>query len=61
MRLSSSLPVLSVWPEMTMLSPEWIRSVLPASEYQKALAVIEENLDLILNDATTYDFWNKRI
>ena len=47
--------------EMTMLSPEWIRSVLPASEYQKALAVLEENIDLILNDATAYDFWNKRI
>ena len=47
--------------EMTMLSPEWIRSVLPASDYQKALAVIEENIELILNDAIAYDFWNKRI
>ena len=34
--------------EMTMLSPEWIRSVLPASDYQKVLAVLEDNIDLIL-------------
>ena len=47
--------------EMTMLSPEKIRTVLSASDYQKALAVIEENIDLILDDATAYDFWNKRI
>lgn len=47
--------------EMAMLSPEKIRTVISASEYQKALAVIEENLDLILNDATAYDFWKKRI
>jgi len=47
--------------EMTMLSPEWIRSVLSAADYQKALAVIEENIGLILNDETAYDFWKKRI
>ena len=47
--------------EMTMLSPEWIRSVLPASEYQKALAVLEDNIDLILNDATAYEFWQGKI
>ena len=47
--------------DMTMLSPEKIRMVLSASDYQKALVVIEENLDLILNDATAYDFWQKRI
>ena len=47
--------------EMTMLSPEWIRSVLPASDYQRALAVIEENIDLILNDAAAYDFWKGKI
>ena len=53
--------IVYILTEMTMLSPEWIRSVLPASEYQKALAVLEENIDLILNDATAYDFWKKRI
>lgn len=47
--------------EMTMLSPEKIRTVISASDDQKALAVLEENIDLILNDATAYDFWNKRI
>ena len=47
--------------EMTILSPEIIRTVISASDYQKALAVIEENIELILNDATAYDFWNKRI
>ena len=47
--------------EMTMLSPEKIRAVLSASEYQKALAVLEDNLDLILNDATAYEFWQGKI
>ena len=47
--------------EMAMLSPERIRSVISSSDYQKALAVIEENIELILNDAIAYDFWNKRI
>ena len=47
--------------EMNMLSPEKIRTVISVSEYQKALAVIEENIDLILNDEVAYDFWNKRI
>jgi len=53
--------IVCISTEMTMLSPEWIRSVLPASDYQKAFAVLEENIDLILNDATAYDFWKKRI
>ncbi len=47
--------------EMAMLSPEKIRTVIFASDYQKALAVIEDNIDLILNDATTYDFWKGKI
>ncbi|MBP5585662.1 MAG: hypothetical protein J6Y92_04840 [Lentisphaeria bacterium] len=47
--------------EMTMLSPEKIRTVLSASDYQKALAVLEENIDLILNDATAYEFWQGKI
>ena len=47
--------------EMAMLSPEKIRTVVSSSDYQKALGVIEDNIDLILNDATAYDFWNKRI
>jgi len=47
--------------EMAMLSPEKIRTVISAADYQKALAVLEENIDLILNDATAYDFWKKRI
>ena len=47
--------------EMSMLSPEKIRTVISSPDYQKALAVLEENIDLILNDATAYDFWNKRI
>ena len=45
--------------EMTMLSPEKIRTVISSSDYQKALAVLEDHIDLILNDATAYDFWNK--
>lgn len=47
--------------EMAILSPEKIRTMISASEYQKALAVIEDNIDLILNDAAAYDFWKKRI
>ena len=47
--------------EMAMLSPERIRTVISTSDYQKALAVIEENIDLILNDELAYEFWNKRI
>ena len=53
--------IVCISTEMTSLSPEWIRSVLSSSDYQSALAVIEDNLDLILNDATAYDFWQKRI
>ena len=53
--------IVYILTEMTMLSPEKIRTVISASDYQKALAVIEENIDLILNDATAYDFWQKRI
>ena len=53
--------IVCISTEMAMLSPEKIRTVISVSEYQKALAVIEENIDLILNDATAYDFWKKRI
>lgn len=47
--------------EMMMLSPERIRSAIPSSDYQKALDVINDNLDAILNDEILYDFWNGRI
>ena len=47
--------------EMTLLSPERIRSVISSSDYQRALDVINENLDTILNDKMLYDFWNGRI
>lgn len=47
--------------EMDLLSPEWIRSVLSASDYQKALGVLNENIDVIMNDETLYAFWGKRI
>ena len=47
--------------EMGLLSPEWIRSVLSASDYQKALGVLNENIDVIMNDETLYAFWGKRI
>ncbi len=53
--------ILCISTEMAMLSPEKLRTVVSAADYQKALAVIEENIDLILNDATAYDFWSKRI
>ena len=53
--------IVCISTEMAMLSPEKMRTVISSSDYQKALAVIEENIDLILNDATAYDFWNKRI
>ena len=53
--------VVCISTEMEMLSPEKIRTVISASEYQKALAVIEENIELILNDETSYEFWKKRI
>ena len=53
--------IVCISTEMTMLSPEKIRTLISSSDYQKALAVIEENIDLILNDATAYDFWKKRI
>ena len=53
--------IVCISTEMTSLSPEWIRSVLSASDYRNALAVIDENLDAILNDETAYDFWKKRI
>lgn len=53
--------IVCISTEMTSLSPEWIRSVLSASDYRNALAVIDENLDVILNDETAYDFWKKRI
>ena len=47
--------------EMTMLSPEWIRSIISSSDYRKALDVIDENIDVILNDEMSYAFWQKRI
>ena len=47
--------------EMGLLSPEWIRSVLSASDYQKALGVLNGNIDIIMNDEKLYAFWGKRI
>ena len=47
--------------EMGLLSPEWMRSVLSASDYQKALGVLNENIDIIMNDEKLYAFWGKRI
>ena len=47
--------------EMELVSPEWIRSVLSASDYQKALDVLNDNLDAIMNDEKIYAFWGKRI
>ena len=53
--------IVCISTELAMLSPEKIRTVISASDYQRALAVIEENIDLILNDATAYDFWKEKI
>lgn len=47
--------------EMGALSPEWIRSVLSASEYQAALDVLDENINVIIGDEKLYAFWGKRI
>ena len=47
--------------EMDLLSPEWIRSVLSASDYQKALDVLNENIDVIMKDEMLYAFWGTRI
>lgn len=47
--------------EMTLLSPERLRSVITASDYQKALGVIDENIEIVLNDKLLYEFWNGRI
>ena len=47
--------------EMTLLSPEWICSIISSSDYRKALDVIDENIDIILNDEMSYAFWKKRI
>jgi hypothetical protein len=47
--------------EMGALSPEWIRSVISASEYRKALGVLDENIDVIMGDEKLYAFWGKRI
>ena len=47
--------------EMTLLSPEWIRSVISSSDYRNALDAIEESIDLILNDERSYAFWKERI
>lgn len=47
--------------EMGALSPEWIRSAISASEYQAALDVLDENIDVIMGDEKLYAFWGKRI
>ena len=47
--------------EMEALSPERIRSVLSASEYQAALDVLDENIDAIMGGEKLYAFWGKRI
>ena len=47
--------------EMGMLSSEWIRSVISASDYQKALDVLNENLDAIMDDEKLYAFWGNRM
>ena len=47
--------------EMDLLSPEWIRSVISASDYQKALDMLNENIDVIMDDEKLYAFWEKRI
>lgn len=47
--------------DMGLLSPEWIRSVITSSDCQKALDVLNENLDTILNDKLLYDFWSGKI
>ena len=53
--------IIYISTEMTMLSPEWIRSVISSSDYRKALDVIDENIDVILNDEMSYAFWKERI
>ena len=53
--------IVCISTEMTILSLEKIRTVISVSDYQKALAVLEENIDLILNDATAYEFWKGKI
>lgn len=47
--------------EMGELSPEWIHSVLSASDYRKAIDVLNDNLDVIMADEKLYAFWGKRI
>ena len=47
--------------EMDLLSPEWIRSVISASDYQKALDMLNENIDVIMDEENLYAFWGKRI
>ena len=53
--------IVCISTEMSSLSPEWIRSVITSSDYQKALGVIDENIGLVLNDKLLYEFWNGRI
>ena len=53
--------IVYITTEMTMLSSEWIRSVISASDYRKALDVLNENIDVIMNDEMLYAFWGKRI
>ena len=61
MSLVSAQWIVYISTEMSMLSPEKIRTVISASDYRKPLAVIEENIDLILNNATAYDFGKGKI
>ncbi len=53
--------IVCISTEMSSLSPEWIRSVITSSDYQKALDAINDNLDTVLNDKLLYEFWNGRI
>ena len=53
--------IVCISTEMSSLSPEWIRSVISASDYQKALDAINDNIELVLNDKLLYEFWNGRI
>ena len=61
MNLAHAEWIVFISTEMGLLSPEWIRSVIPASDYQKALDLLNENLDVIMNDEMMYAFWGKRI
>jgi len=47
--------------EMAISSPKMIDSAISSFDYQKAINVINDNLDIILNDMSLYSFWGKRI